>query len=226
MTSFQLKLIAIISMLIDHMGYLFFQHVTIELWGQEYQLFRIIVRIAFPIFAFLIVQGAVHTSNWKRYATRLFLFALISEVPFDFALQGKLFDISYQNVYFTLLLGLLGIHQVMEWEKKGKKYIGVVIFLFLGIVSEGLRCDYGMFGMLYILLCYFGYKRKENLAIWTIVYQVVAGGTQSFAAIAGIFIWLYNGKEGMKNKWIQYGFYSFYPVHLLVLAWTYYGMKG
>ena len=114
----------------------------------------------------------------------------------------------------------------MEWEKKGKKYIGVVIFLFLGIVSEGLRCDYGMFGMLYILLCYFGYKRKENLAIWTIVYQVVAGGTQSFAAIAGIFIWLYNGKEGIKNKWIQYGFYSFYPVHLLVLAWTYYGMKG
>ena len=224
MTSFQLKLIAIMAMLLDHMGYLFFQNVTIELFGQEYEIFRVIGRIAFPIFAFLIVQGAVYTSNWKNYAIRLGAFAIISEIPFDLAFQGKLLDVSYQNVFFTLLLGLVGIRQIMEWEAKGKKGIGIVIFIALSVLAELLRCDYGIFGMLFMLICYMGYKQKTMLAVWTVVYNAFAGGTQGFAGVAGLFIWLYNGKQGLKNKWIQYGFYAFYPVHLLVLAAIYYFM--
>lgn len=114
-----LKWIAIITMLIDHMAVALIQNgifqsntiiLTQEQWQRCYQLYwimRYVGRIGFPIFCFLLVEGFYYTHNIKRYLFRLGIFALISEVPFDFALFQNVFYLSYQNVYFTLLIGVV-----------------------------------------------------------------------------------------------------------------------
>ena len=109
----QLKIIALLSMLVDHIGCVLFPKVTA---------FRIIGRLAFPIFAFLIAEGMVHTSNWKKYFLRLFIFAIISEIPFDFITSGKMIDWSHQNVLFTLLLGAMSIASFRTKQNFG--YLG------------------------------------------------------------------------------------------------------
>ncbi|WP_461817744.1 TraX family protein, partial [Faecalimonas sp.] len=96
--SFQLKIIAIIAMIIDHIGLFFFP---------EHILFRIIGRISFPIFAFLIVEGFYHTRDIWKYMFRLGVFAVLSEIPFDLLTTGKVFDLRHQNVFFTLLIGVI-----------------------------------------------------------------------------------------------------------------------
>ena len=125
LSTFTLKLIAIITMVIDHTGAIFFPD---QMW------LRAIGRIAFPIFVFLLVEGLFNTSNIKKYLTRLGIFALISEIPFDMAfykarfgvdfltdLKGATQDmqildlfirrlIKHQNIFFTLFLGLLAIY--------------------------------------------------------------------------------------------------------------------
>lgn len=100
MSTFVLKLIAASSMLIDHIGYLFFD---------DMQWLRIVGRLAFPIFAFLIVEGAVHTRDFKKYVMRLSVFALISEIPFNLAMRGRLIDTGGSNVLVTFVIGLICI---------------------------------------------------------------------------------------------------------------------
>lgn len=113
-----LKLFAIITMLIDHTGATviraILQHPDITYdaalkatWQSIYSMSRSIGRFAFPVFCFLLVEGFLHTRNVYKYAGRMFLFALISEIPFDIALKSGWYDPSKQNVYFTLLIGLL-----------------------------------------------------------------------------------------------------------------------
>lgn len=118
-----LKWIAIITMLIDHIGAVILEKGAIGAYNQQlstalsyeatFQLFQIdhiirqIGRVAFPIFCFLLVEGFYHTSNRKKYALRLTLFALLSEIPFDIALNGAILEFSYQNVMVTMLLGFL-----------------------------------------------------------------------------------------------------------------------
>ncbi len=133
-----LKLIAMFSMLMDHIGAILLdrimiQHGAMEVIDQQtfevfleanagvyytYQILRFVGRIAFPIFCFLLVQGFLHTRNLKKYLSRLFLFALISEIPFDLALPGRLFAWEYQNVYFTLFLGVLALVGIRIAEGK------------------------------------------------------------------------------------------------------------
>ena len=101
LNAFTLKIIAISSMLIDHTGAMLYPDI---IW------FRIIGRLAYPLFAFLICEGFRHTRNVKRYALRLALFAAISEIPFNLLHSYRLFDIEAQNVFFTLLIGLLTLY--------------------------------------------------------------------------------------------------------------------
>ena len=100
LNGFTLKWIAMLTMLIDHTGMVLFP---------QYRIFRIVGRLAFPIYCFLLVEGAVHTSNWKKYVSRLILFALISEIPFDLARSGQIVAADAQNVFFTLSFGLLAV---------------------------------------------------------------------------------------------------------------------
>ena len=217
-----LKIIAILSMAIDHFA------ASILYYGillpaapisqgtpewtiyQIYNAMRFIGRIAFPIFCFLLVEGFFHTSNRKKYAFRLFLFALLSEFPFDFALFQTPMTWEYQNVFFTLLLGFLTIW-AME-HKKNSMYaipIHLLIFLLGCVIAYALRTDYDYYGIILIVVLYI-FRGNRTL-------QTIAGCLsllwEAPACLAFLPINLYNGKRGLSMK---YFFYSFYPMHLLI----------
>lgn len=209
MSNFILKSIAMVTMLIDHIGFVFFP---------DQMIFRIIGRIAFPLFAFLIVQGALHTSNWKKYAIRLLLFAIISEIPFDLATAGSFINFSSQNIFFTLVFGMLVVEACIYFESQGKVMYGFGLAFLVGFICDVLHTDYGMLGILLIYSFYICRYSKMATTVMTIVLNFVGGGFQLFAGLAVVPIYFYNGTLGIKNKWLKYGFYAFYPVHLLILA--------
>lgn len=160
-----LKMTAIITMLIDHIGAVVLARLLISGQGNTwiYQLYfvlRTIGRIAFPIFCFLLVEGFKHTGNHKKYALRLFVFALISEIPFDLALSSSILELEYQNVFFTLFIGLLtisGFHVVqekVEWTPfKRAAVLSVLLFAGMG-AAQLLHTDYGAKGVMCIVALY------------------------------------------------------------------------
>jgi len=225
-----LQLLAVIFMLLDHMW----------AWlvsGNNWMTY--LGRLAFPIFAFLIAEGYAHTSDKKKYAKRLWVFALISEVPFNLFYAGGKFFPFHQNTIFTLLLGLLAIECVERFRcgvsRKDKlKQAGCLLLIFLFSIL-GFP-DYGYQGVLMVLA--FHLTRGVRLEmLWQAVFMVLinivlfegmmipiefAGQhyefpTQGFAVLALLPIWLYNGNAGKKSKFLQYGFYVFYPLHMLIL---------
>lgn len=212
LNSMHLKLIALITMIIDHTGAIFF--------GSQ-DLYRIIGRIAFPIYCFLLVEGFFHTKSREKYAARLFIFALISELPFDYAFFGGL-NSSHQNIFFTLFFGLLGIW-VSEAFKAKNPLISVAGFVGAAGLATLLNTDYTILGILYILTFYFA-KSMPNGMKQLYIFLGIASATyllssslQMYALLALIPLTLYNGKPGSKNKVLQYSFYAAYPVHLMIL---------
>ena len=221
-----LKLIALAAMAIDHFAASILYYnillpavpISPDTWQWNvlilYQIMRVVGRIAFPIFAFLLVQGFLHTSNRSRYALRLLIFAVISEFPFDLALNVSVPDWAHQNVFFTLLIGLLviwGMHTV--WEKKLplQMLLMAVIFLLGCLLARTLQTDYTYWGILLIAILY---MFRSSQVLFT------AAGCVSLlweapACLAFIPINMYNGKRGVSLK---YFFYGFYPAHLLVLG--------
>lgn len=205
--SFTLKMIAIITMVIDHIGYIFLDPQT-----SQYTIFRGIGRIAFPIFCFLIVEGFHHTRSHVNYLIRLCIFALISEIPFDLAFRGTLFDWSHQNVFLTLALGLASIFCLEEINNR--RIFVVPLVLILG-TSYVIHCDYGIGGVLLIIMFYL----TQNSTWMRIVLTVLIlygfwGVSELYGLIALPLILLYNGKRGPSAKMV---FYWFYPVHLIIL---------
>ncbi|MCD8335998.1 MAG: conjugal transfer protein TraX [Lachnospiraceae bacterium] len=218
-----LKLIAIITMFIDHTGATVIRSLTSlsasasntalrSAWIRGYNLSRDIGRLAFPIFCFLLVEGFVHTRNPRKYAGRLFVFALISEIPFDIALKGSWFYPDKQNVYFTLLIGLLVLMGIRWITDDGKRPILLsVLPIALGMfVALKLDTDYNYKGVFLIAVLYL--TRQVRL------YQCIGGAAaiawELPAPLAFIPVWFYNGKRGISLK---YFFYWFYPVHLMLL---------
>ena len=216
-----LKLIAIITMLIDHIGAAVIARLLIAGQGSEmlykiYYAMRAVGRVAFPIFCFLLVEGFFYTGSRKKYALRLFGFALLSEIPFDLAFSGKILEFGYQNVFFTLLIGLLTI-MLFDAVVKKQEWHPVLRSALLVIITFGgmgaaylLHTDYDAKGVLAILVFYMT-RQMRGL-------QIVAGCLafcwELPAIVAFIPIAFYNGKRGWN---IKYLFYAFYPVHLLVL---------
>ena len=230
-----LKIIAMIFMLLDHLW------ATI-IPGNQWM--TNIGRLAFPIFAFLIVEGFIHTSDLKKYIKRLFIFALISEIPFNLIYTGSWIFPFHQNVLFTLLLGLLCINELDKIKNKRKLKVGILgtlkilLFMIIGIVGF---VDYGITGIITIIVFYvfrnFKLAWLGQLISLILLYIVFFKGQsiiinilgsehflplQGFGVLALIPIWLYNGEKGKKNKLLQYCFYAFYPLHMLSLYLIYY----
>lgn len=215
MTSFGLKIIALITMLFDHCGYIFLNKISFM---------NVIGKLSFPIFAFQISEGYTHTKNLKLYFFRLFIFAIVSQIPFMLFLSCLGNTTLIFNIFFTLLLGLLAI---TIYDKQKNKPLGLFLVICIIILAQLLKCDYGWFGVTIIFLFYI-FKDKKlfmNLSIiiatlikYTISYIKFSGTYNIYFAIATclslLFINLYNGKKG-KN--IKYLLYIFYPLHLMIL---------
>lgn len=244
-TSFVLKIIAIISMLIDHTTVALYEVIPGEMWD-IYDVGRWIGRTAFPLFCFMIVEGYYHTRNRWRYLGSLIFLAFISELPFDALIEnnGFVLEFSSQNVFFTLALGLFaiiiidGINEKIENIFLSKIFQFVVVLLIL-FVSLQLSADYGIVGVVLILFIYYFEKMQAGLAkinekfasdktkfvlagiavlIWLISYDFLAGRvSESFGFPAVVLIMLYNGQRG-SYKIPKYVFYFFYPVHLIILC--------
>lgn len=209
MNIFVLKLIALFTMFIDHYGAIFQNDVMI---------FRIIGRIAFPIYCFLLVEGYFHTSNVKKYAKRLFVFALISEIPFDLAFYDKV-GFVHQNIFFTLFIGLVAIYLIDNKETYNFNQSAVIIVACL--ISIILSTDYNAMGIIYILVLFFTRnqdkpKRFKTVGLVMLIVNFASSVIQQFSLLALIPLYFYNGELGPKNKILQVLFYAAYPLHLLI----------
>ncbi len=214
-----LKLIAVVTMFIDHFGLIFYQTNFLNLpflsfGGKEitlYFIMRKIGRLAFPIFCFLIVEGFVHTKNLKKYLINLSVFAVISEIPFDLMISGNAFYLGKQNIYFTLLLGVLALTVAENIKSDFKKFLILAVLIAATII---LKVDYGLNGVLLILLIYA--LRDKNVLKTVLSFPFLSGGYAAWAAF--IPINMYNGKRGfIKGKFLKYFFYAFYPLHIIIL---------
>ena len=227
MSAFMLKIIALISMLCDHSSYVIFG---------GFSFLNYIGRLAFPIFAFQISEGYIHTKNLKKYILRLSIFALVSQIPF-MLFRSEFFSSFALNVFFTLLFGLLGIIAFdflnkMEFKNKYIHYfynfLGLFSVAIFAFVSEFLHCDYGYFGVLVIFLFYIFKKNTllMNLSfiLATFIYflknlmqpQLFTIYFSLFMCTCFplVFINMYNNKKGKDTKLFLY---LFYPIHLLIL---------
>lgn len=220
MNGFTLKVIAMITMFIDHMAAILLPHDTVL-----YLICRYIGRLAFPIFCFLLVEGFYHTRNLKKYLVRLGVFALISELPFDLAFSSKPFRSDFllgQNVFFTLFIGLSVITLMSIIERKYAQNIFISnllnsIVLLSGCTAAFFLCtDYDYKGILLIAAFYVFRRNKIVLSLAVVLINMLYGiAIQVFAAVSLIFIWRYNGKRGPQSN--KYLFYIFYPAHILLL---------
>lgn len=230
LTANMLRTIAVIFMLSDHIW------ATALSFGDW---MTYIGRMAFPIFAFQIAEGFVHTSNFKKYALRLLGFAVITEIPFNLFYSSRFFNPYHQNVLFTLLLGLLAI-KVIDGLKKDRSLKNIALsVLLLGLIllaSVVGFVDYNHYGVLTVIMFYlmrdFPFAWLGQLIGMILINIVIFEGlvfpveifgknfeipSQGFAVFALIPIWLYGNRKGKSSKILQYGFYAFYPLHMLVL---------
>lgn len=214
MNGFILKTIACIAMLADHAAVVFESRLPMEL----YWVMRGVGRLAFPIFCFFIAEGFMRTRSRGRYALRLALFAFISEIPFDLVASGQVMHLSRQNVYLTLLLGLLGIWGYDVLAKKGASVGGAMVALLCALAAHLLYADYGAGGVLLIFVIYLCAASKVWQGVG--VTFVMWGLAQAYHPIQmlGVLGWAlclcYNGQRGPRVKCLMY---AFYPLHLLVL---------
>ena len=197
-----LKVIALVSMTLDHIAYYLMDE------SIAYDAMRTMGRMAFPIFAFLLVEGYVHTRSVRKYALSLFIFALVSEIPW-----WLLNHDNTHNVFFTLLLGLVAIEGLSNIGKKFLPYC-VLIVTVCGI-AMWLHVDYEYSGIL--LVCTFFVFRKHNVmkcllaSLFMYQYDVIG-------VCMGLAVNLcYNGQQGfIKEQYMKYLFYTYYPLHLLI----------
>ena len=253
-----IKIIAAAAMFIDHFAAVFLSRLILSgrievlnpVLERAYVYMRAIGRLAFPLFVFLLIEGVLHTRSKKKYLGRMILFAVISEIPFDLAFninrynvqKGRILEFSYQNVFFTLSIGLLTVIIIeFLWKKRiflfaaverdgktaaGKeafaavaenavKFCLSVVAAAAGIVlSMFMRTDYSGIGVLAVVVMYAVRKRRcAGLAAVSLVLSVYTL-SELPAFLSVIPVYFYDGSRGAGAKWL---FYIFYPAHLLVL---------
>ena len=221
LSNFDLKLIAIITMTIDHIGVVF--------GTPFYNLLRAVGRLSFPIFAFLLTEGYVHTKSFSKYFFRLLVLAVVSEVIYDYVFYGSFIYLEANNIFFTLALGLLTLWLLDKSRTLVKKYFKekidltiilpityLLIIVVMGLIAEFLNFSYGMLGILVISFFYL-FKKNFPLTVLSVsLSTLILGDTmQYFSLLSLILIYFYNKKLGKKCKVF---FYLYYPLHILVLG--------
>ena len=222
MSSFALQIIAMIFMLCDHM------------WATilDYEWLTCIGRIAFPIFAFLITEGYIHTSNINKYIKRMVIFAIITEIPFNLMVSASPIYPFHQNVLWTFVISLLTL-KYLNFDNTKNIFKSILIILLAIIIATVTMCDYFGAGVMMVVGFYI-FRKSKFLQLLMMIYVNmiliqgysypidIAGYTyyfpqQGFAILSLIFIWLYNGKQGYHAKWFKIFCYAFYPLHMLIL---------
>lgn len=232
-TSFLLHILAMAFMLSDHLW------ATVIPWKADWM--TCLGRLAFPIFAFMNVEGFFHTKNRKRYAGRMLVFALLSELPFNLMMSGSFIYPFHQNVLwcFLLCIGLMSLNEKAKgtgkwWIRLLTAFGTILLGTMMGMIS---MMDYMQCGVWTVLTFYFfrgnkwwNYASQLLLLIyinkeigglsyeWDLFGNTFFFPQQYFAVLALIPIWLYNGRQGYHSKWFRYFCYAFYPVHLAVLG--------
>ncbi|MCL2085170.1 MAG: conjugal transfer protein TraX [Oscillospiraceae bacterium] len=231
MTSFTLKWIAMLSMLIDHIGFALVPGGT-----PAYYVCRAIGRMAFPLFAFMLAEGFFYTKDVRKYLLRLSAFAVASELPFDWLLYGSLSDMRRQNVLLTLVIALLGMWMFDGFAARGMKWAALLSMLAAGAAGVLTSADYGAFGVLLVFIFYRYRGERRVMAAWfsvaVLLYSAMtalpappAGRVaaadallMSFALFALAPILLYNRSRGYDSRFLRYFFYVFYPAHMALLC--------
>lgn len=217
MTVFWLKIVACITMVCDHIKYVFPVLNT--------EIMEFLGRMSFPLFAFLIVESYTHTKNFKKYITRLIILAIVSQIPFMRFRSVYLSQKMYLDVIFTFILGIAGM---VVLDKKWNNFIKVLIITIIIILADVLNVDYNSYGVIMVLLFYVTRNNKvaRNIFITVLMtafyiksykYAMLTNRLaiiSMMGTISSLFvISLYNGEEGRK---IKYFYYIFYPAHLLI----------
>lgn len=219
-----LKLIACITMLIDHFGHAIVPYLPVPYMEDLYYGCRIIGRLAFPIYCFLLAEGMRRTRDPKKYILRLGIGALLVELPFDLLFEGGI-SWESQSVMITLTLGAVMIWCMNKTEKKWLKLLTLIPFAFL---ADLCKCDYGAGGIAMIaVFTLFDRLPVQAFALALVNWQLLPSAAvmiygivviiQLFAVFAMVPIALYSGKKLTHNRVVQWAFYLFYPVHLLIL---------
>lgn len=236
-----LKIIACCAMVIDHVGCSLIWHLYYNICVVDgvlmmgnmipskakalyllYIFMRGIGRISFPVFSFLLVQGFLHTHCIKKYIWRLFLFAVISEIPFDLAMSGKMIDLEHQNVLWTQLLSLLlmcGFKYFEKYKKRVKQTLYILLIASIIFISILIGSDGKIIGILLVSLFYF--FKKRDIKFWTaicllFILMSIFYFRLEIVGVLGVLITnSYNDKMGNTNKYV---FYFFYPFHLLIIG--------
>lgn len=232
LSSFDLHIIAMAFMLLDHSWATIFS---------QYRWLNCVGRLAFPIFAFMIVEGWYHTSDRKKYFLRMVLFAVVSELPFNLMCGGTLLYPVHQNVMWTFAIAMMGLFGMEKLKNKSKLLrivgntvivIGTSIMAIIGMTDyhaagvltvyafylfhgKNYFCYVGQFALLYYLNVRLLGGLRVDVNLFGYSVEVVQ---QGLALLALPLIWLYNGERGCHSKWFQYACYAFYPLHALILS--------
>lgn len=232
-TGSTLKIIAIILMAFDHIGATFIEHgvlsnvthienlnnkISLIISHSEWESWiildlclRLIGRLAFPIFCFLLVEGFLHTSNIKKYMLRVFSFAFLAEIPFNLAVNNSVLYFEKNNTLFTLLIGLVVLYFYRFFGDSMKDKFKKATVVILGMLAAVLfHTDYSFFGVGFIFLLYYFRNHKKMRTI----IGVICSSCELTAPLSFLFINSYNGKRGRDLKYL---FYIFYPLHLLII---------
>ena len=225
---FTLKLIALLTMTIDHTA------AALPVPALWYIPMRLIGRLAFPIYCFLLIQGYFHTRSVGRYLSRLLIAFFVAELPFDAALLFKVPDWGHLNVLLTLAIGLVTVYLVdhsrawVEQLVKSSSFhrpltdLLCLLFSLADVcLAQFCRTDYAGGGVLLILLFYF-FRSKPRILCLTValLFFFWFGWVELFGIVALIPITFYNGKRGpaFGGKWGKWFFYLYYALHLAMLA--------
>lgn len=229
MTSFALKWIAVVTMLIDHVG------VTLVPNGSVwYIVCRSVGRIAFPLFAFMIAEGYFYTKDFKKYLLRMLAFTVVSEIPFDLMVSGTPVNWDSQSVFVTFTLALCGLYLFDRFAAADKRYPALLSLLGTALAAQFAGSDYGAFGILVVFIFYRYRGERRALVAWFSTCALIFAALNAvsvlpntrgallsmisgFEILALLPILLYNRKKGFSSKGWQYFFYVFYPVHMLIL---------